>query len=62
MVGDQSVIMEFFIIILAIGFSIYWLIRHPIKSVKFIGAVLGLITLGFVGAAAAVVGLVWLIG
>jgi len=43
--------MEFLIIVIAIGFSIYWLIRHPIKSIKFILLAFGIIALGFIGLA-----------
>ena len=38
--------------LLITGFIVYWLIRHPIKSIKFAAGFLGLILLGslvFVG-------------
>ena len=34
------------IVLLITGYLVYRLIRHPIKSFKFIGAVLGLLLLG----------------
>ena len=35
-----------FFIIMVTGFLVYYIIRHPIKSAKTIGAVLGLFVLG----------------
>jgi len=32
--------------LLITGFIVYWLIRHPIKSLKFVGGFLGLLILG----------------
>ena len=40
------------IILLVTGFIVYWLVRHPIKSLKFLGGFFGLLFLGclvFVG-------------
>ena len=38
--------MEFFVFILVVGFATYWLLRHPIKTLKFTGAFVGLLLLG----------------
>ena len=38
--------MEFIILLLVVGFITFWLIRHPIKSLKFTGAIVGLLLLG----------------
>ena len=38
--------MTFIIFLLVVGFLTYWLIRHPIKSLKFSGAIGGLLLLG----------------
>ena len=32
--------------LLVTGFIVYWLIRHPIKSLKFLGGFFGLLFLG----------------
>ena len=37
---------EFLIVILAIGFCIYYLFRHPLKSFKVVGGAIGLLALG----------------
>ena len=37
------------IILLVVGFILYYLVRHPIKSIKFTFAFLGLIILGAIG-------------
>ena len=37
------------IILLVVGFCLYYLVRHPIKSIKFTFAFLGLIVLGAIG-------------
>ena len=37
---------ELFLIILFIGFLVYYFIRHPLKSMKRIGQVIGLFVLG----------------
>jgi hypothetical protein len=44
--------MTLLLILLITGFVVFWLIRHPIKSLKFIGGFFGLLILGiltFVG-------------
>jgi hypothetical protein len=38
--------MEIFVFILVVGLATYWLFRHPIKSLKFTGAIIGLLLLG----------------
>ena len=35
--------------LLAIGFAIYYIIRHPLKSIKYTAAVIGLLLLGLLG-------------
>ena len=40
---------EFLIVILAIGFCIYYLFRHPLKSFKVVGGAIGLLALGLLG-------------
>ncbi|MEE3255493.1 MAG: hypothetical protein VX199_07320 [Chloroflexota bacterium] len=40
---------EFLIFVLVVGFCIYWLLRHPIKTFKFVGAAVGLLILGVIG-------------
>ena len=40
---------ELFIILLATGFVVYYLVRHPIKSTKFIFSIMGLLILGVIG-------------
>ena len=35
--------------LLAIGFAIYYIIRHPLKSLKYTAAVIGLLLLGLLG-------------
>ena len=37
---------EFLIILLAVGFLTYYFVRHPIKSLKIAGAGIGLMLLG----------------
>ena len=37
------------ITLLAVGFAIYYLVRHPIKTLKFTAATLGLLLLGALG-------------
>jgi len=39
---------EGLLIILLIGFLVYFAIRHPIKSVKTLGVVVGLFVLGLI--------------
>ena len=38
--------LELFIITLLIGFLVYYFIRHPLRSMKRIGQVIGLLVLG----------------
>ena len=40
------------LVLLGVGFAIYYLVRHPIKSIKFTLAFLGLIILGAIGVGA----------
>ena len=40
---------EFLIVLLAIGFCIYYTFRHPAKTFKVVGGALGLLTLGILG-------------
>ena len=37
------------ITLLAVGFAIYYLVRHPIQTIKFTFAFLGLLLLGVIG-------------
>ena len=39
---------EFFIIILAVGFVVYYLIRHPFKSIKILAGGVALMLLGLI--------------
>ena len=41
--------MTLLITLLVVGFAIYYLVRHPIKSLKFTVATLGLLLLGALG-------------
>ena len=38
--------LELFLITLLIGFLVYYFIRHPLRSMKRIGQVIGLLVLG----------------
>ena len=40
---------EFLIIVFVVGFIIYYMIRHPLRSMKRIGQGLALFTLGILG-------------
>ena len=40
---------EFLIVLLAIGFCIYYTFRHPGKTFKVIGGAIGLLALGLLG-------------
>ena len=44
--------LELLLILLVVGFIIYYLIRHPIKTFKYLFAFLGLIILGAIGVMA----------
>ena len=43
---------ELLIIVFVVGFIIYYLIRHPLRSIKRIGQVMGLFVLGILGLGA----------
>ena len=48
----ETLMLTLLIILLVTGFIVYWLVRHPIKSLKFLGGFFGLLFLGclvFVG-------------
>ena len=47
---------EILLILLATGFVIYYLVRHPIKSLKYTISILGLLILGALGISLAVLG------
>ena len=40
---------ELLLILLATGFVVYYLVRHPIKSFKFTISIIGLLILGVLG-------------
>ena len=42
---------EILIVLLVVGFMLYYLVRHPIKTLKFSFAFLGLLLLGVFGIA-----------
>ena len=46
---------EFFIVILLTGFVLYYLMRHPLRSLKYAGVGLGLMILGLAGITGAIV-------
>jgi len=52
--------MEFLIFLLVLGFAVYWLFRHPIKTFKFVSATIGLMILGVLGLGVAIFGLLWI--
>ena len=52
---------ETFIIILAVGFVVYYLIRHHIKSIKILAGGVALMLLGLVTISAFTFGMVYLI-
>jgi hypothetical protein len=47
--------LELFILVLVVGFVLYYLIRHPLKSLKYAGAGLGLMVLGIAGISGLIV-------
>ena len=47
--------LEFFIIVLLTGFVLYYLMRHPLRSLKYAGIGIGLMVLGLAGITGAVV-------
>ena len=40
---------ELIIVVFIVGFVVFYLIRHPIRSIKIIGGALGLFALGILG-------------
>ena len=40
---------EIIVVLLAVGFCIYYLVRHPIRTIKYSAAFLGLLLLGVIG-------------
>ena len=40
---------EIIIVLLVVGFCIYYLVRHPIRTIKYSFAFLGLLLLGVIG-------------
>ena len=40
------------ITLLAVGFCVYYLCRHPVKSAKIVGGTIGLLLLGVIGIGA----------
>ena len=46
---------EFFIIVLLTGFVLYYLMRHPLRSLKYAGIGIGLMVLGLAGIIGAIV-------
>ena len=47
--------LELFILVLLTGFVLYYLIRHPLRSLKYAGAGLGLMILGLAGLSGIIV-------
>ena len=43
---------EFLIVVFVVGFIIYYMIRHPLRSMKRIGQGMGLFVLGILGMSA----------
>ena len=48
-VPSESLMITLLIVLLVVGFCLYYLVRHPIKSIKFTFSFLGLIILGAIG-------------
>ena len=40
---------EIIIVVLVVGFILYYLVRHPLRSIKYSFAFLGLLLLGVIG-------------
>ena len=40
---------EIIIVVLVVGFILYYLVRHPLRTIKYTGAFLGLLLLGVIG-------------
>ena len=47
--------LELFILVLLTGFVLYYLIRHPLRSLKYAGVGLGLMILGLAGLSGIIV-------
>ena len=47
--------LEFLIVVLRTGFVLYYLMRHPLRSLKYAGIGIGLMVLGLAGITGAVV-------
>ena len=45
----SPIMIEFLIVMLAIGFGIYYMFRHPARSFKVVGGAIGLLALGILG-------------
>ena len=41
--------MEVLIVLLVVGFMLYYLVRHPLRTIKYSAAFLGLLLLGVIG-------------
>ena len=52
---------EILLVLLVVGFLTYYLIRHPLKSFKIVGATLGLLILGLASISVLVFGALFLI-
>ena len=46
---------ELLIIVFAVGFIIYYMVRHPLRSIKRIGQGMGLFVLGILGLTGVIV-------
>ena len=42
---------ELIIVVFIVGFVVFYLFRHPIRSIKIVGGALGLFALGILGMA-----------
>ena len=47
--------LEFLIVVLLTGFVLYYLMRHPLRALKYAGIGIGLMVLGLAGITGAVV-------
>ena len=47
--GVYTLMIEALLVLLATGFVLYYLVRHPIKSIKFTFQIIGLLILGVLG-------------
>ena len=52
---------ESLIIVLAVGFVVYYFIRHPLKSIKILAGGVALMLLGLVAISAVTFGMIYLI-